>query len=69
MVGCLITTFSDPFEHISNYQIGNQYKVKVLKITDYGCFCEWNQISTLLHSSEISWTKNISPKVLMSVTK
>ena len=30
----------DPFEHISNYQIGNQYKVKVVKITDYGCFCE-----------------------------
>ena len=38
-VGCSIKQLSpDPFEHISNYQIGNQYKVKVVKITDYGCF-------------------------------
>ena len=58
-VGCSIKQLSpDPFEHISNYQIGNQYKVKVVKITDYGCFCELEAgLSTLLHSSEISWTK------------
>ncbi len=64
-VGCSIKQLSpDPFEHISNYQIGNKYKVKVVKITDYGCFCELEPgLSTLLHSSEISWTKkNISPK-------
>ena len=35
-VGCSIKQLSpDPFEHISNYQIGNKYKVKVEKITDY----------------------------------
>ncbi len=40
-VGCSIKQLSpDPFEHISNYQIGNEYEVKVVKITDYGCFCE-----------------------------
>ena len=64
-VGCSIKQLSpDPFEHISNYEIGNKYKVKVVKITDYGCFCELEPgLSTLLHSSEISWTKkNISPK-------
>ena len=64
-VGCSIKQLSpDPFEHISNYQIGNKYKVKVVKITDYGCFCELEPgLSTLLHSSEISWTnKNVSPK-------
>ena len=69
-VGCSIKQLSpDPFEHISNYQIGNQYKVKVVKITDYGCFCELEPgLSTLLHSSEISWTKkNISPKKLFKV--
>ncbi|OCW82356.1 30S ribosomal protein S1 [Pelagibacteraceae bacterium GOM-A3] len=69
-VGCSIKQLSpDPFEHISNYQIGNQYKVKVVKITDYGCFCELEAgLSTLLHSSEISWTKkNISPKKMFSV--
>ena len=64
-VGCSIKALSpDPFEHISNYEIGKQYKVKVVKITDYGCFCELEPgLTTLLHSSEISWTKkNISPK-------
>ena len=69
-VGCSIKQLSpDPFEHISNYQIGNKYKVKVVKITDYGCFCELEAgLSTLLHSSEISWTKkNISPKKIFNV--
>ena len=69
-VGCSIKQLSpDPFEHISNYQIGSKYKVKVVKITDYGCFCELEAgLSTLLHSSEISWTKkNLSPKKIFNV--
>ena len=64
-VGCSIKQLSpDPFEHISNYEIGKKYKVKVEKITDYGCFCSLEPgLSTLLHSSEMSWTKrNIVPK-------
>ena len=68
-VGCSIKQLSpDPFEHISNYKIGSKYKVKVVKITDYGCFCELEAgLSTLLHSSEISWTKkNISPKKIFN---
>ena len=66
-IGCSIKQLSpDPFEHISNYQIGNKYKVKVEKITDYGCFCSLEPgLSTLLHSSEMSWTKrNVAPKKL-----
>jgi small subunit ribosomal protein S1 len=69
-IGCSIKQLSpDPFEHISNYEIGKPYKVKVVKITDYGCFCELEPgLSSLLHSSEISWTKkNISPKKLIKV--
>ena len=69
-IGCSIKQLSpDPFEHISNYEINKPYKVKVVKITDYGCFCELEPgLSTLLHSSEISWTKkNISPKKLFKV--
>jgi len=69
-IGCSIKQLSpDPFEHISNYEIGKPYKVKVVKITDYGCFCELEAgLSTLLHSSEISWTKkNISPKKLFKL--
>ncbi|MDC3145577.1 S1 RNA-binding domain-containing protein [Candidatus Pelagibacter sp.] len=69
-IGCSIKQLSpDPFEHISNYETGKPYNVKVVKITDYGCFCELEPgLSTLLHSSEISWTKkNISPKKLFKV--
>jgi len=69
-VGCSIKQLSpDPFEHISNYEIGKKYKVKVEKITDYGCFCSLEPgLSTLLHSSEMSWTKrNIVPKKLFKV--
>ena len=69
-VGCSIKQLSpDPFEHISNYQVGNEYTVKVVKIADYGCFCELEAgLSSLLHNSEISWTKkNISPKKMFNV--
>ena len=69
-VGCSIKQLSpDPFEHISNYELNKIYKVKVVKITDYGCFCELEPgLTTLLHSSELSWTrKNLSPKKLFKV--
>ncbi len=69
-IGCSIKQLSpDPFEHISNYQIGQEYEVKVDKITDYGCFCSLEPgLSTLLHSSEMSWTKrNVVPKKLFNV--
>ncbi len=69
-IGCSIKQLSpDPFEHISNYEIGKKYKVKVDKITDYGCFCSLEPgLSTLLHSSEMSWTKrNITPKKLFKI--
>ena len=69
-IGCSIKQLSpDPFEHISNYEIGSQYKVKVDKITDYGCFCSLEPgLSTLLHSSEMSWTKkNVTPKKLFKI--
>ncbi|MDC2999688.1 S1 RNA-binding domain-containing protein, partial [Candidatus Pelagibacter sp.] len=69
-IGCSIKQLSpDPFEHISNYEIGGKYKVKVDKITEYGCFCSLEPgLSTLLHSSEMSWTKrNIIPKKLFKV--
>jgi len=69
-IGCSIKQLSpDPFEHISNYEQGKKYKVKVVKIADYGCFCELEPgLTTLLHSSEISWTKkNISTKKIFKV--
>ena len=64
-VGCSIKQLSpDPFEHISNYELNKIYKVKVVKLMDFGAFCELEPgLSTLLHSSEISWNKkNIAVK-------
>ena len=53
--------FPDPFEHIENYELGKIYKAKVVKIMDFGAFCELEPgLTTLLHSSELSWTKKMS---------
>ncbi len=58
-VGCSIKQLSpDPFEHISNYELNKEYKVKVVKLMEFGAFCELEPgLTTLLHSTEISWTK------------
>ena len=58
-VGCSIKQLSpDPFERISNYQLNKPYKVKVVKLMDFGAFCELEPgLNTLLHSSELNWTK------------
>ncbi len=69
-VGCSIKQLSpDPFEHITNYELNKNYKVKVVKIMDFGAFCELEPgLTTLLHSSELSWTKkNPSAKKLFKV--
>ena len=69
-VGCSIKQLSpDPFEHISNYELNKTYKAKVVKIMDFGAFCELEPgLSTLLHSSELSWTKkNPSAKKMFKV--
>ena len=69
-VSCSIKQLSpDPFDHISNYELNNVYKVKIVKIADYGCFCELEPgLTTLLHSSELSWSKkNVSAKKMFKV--
>jgi len=69
-VGCSIKQLSpDPFEHIENYELNKKYKVKVVKIMDFGAFCELEPgLTTLLHSSELSWTKkNVSAKKMFKI--
>ncbi|MDC3068899.1 S1 RNA-binding domain-containing protein [Candidatus Pelagibacter sp.] len=69
-IGCSIKQLSpDPFEHVENYQLNKIYKVKVVKIIDFGAFCELEPgLTTLLHSSELSWTKkNVSAKKMFKV--
>ena len=69
-VGCSVKQLSpDPFEHIQNYELNKIYKAKVVKLMDFGAFCELEPgLTTLLHSSELSWTKkNISAKKMFKV--
>ena len=71
-VGCSIKQLTpDPFENITNYKLNTPYKAKVVKIMDYGAFCELDGkvgLTTLLHSSELSWTKkNVSAKKMFNV--
>ena len=69
-VGCSVKQLSpDPFEHIENYSLNKEYKVKVVKLMDFGAFCELEPgLTTLLHSSELSWTKkNLSAKKMFKV--
>ena len=69
-VGCSVKQLSpDPFEHIENYELNKIYKVRVSKLMDFGAFCELEPgLTTLLHSSELSWTKkNISVKKMFKV--
>ena len=69
-VGCSVKQLSpDPFEHIENYELNKTYKVKVVKLMDFGAFCELEPgLTTLLHSSELSWTKkNLSAKKIFKI--
>ena len=71
-VGCSVKQLSpDPFEKIDNYELNKIYKFKVIKLMDFGAFCELAELpglTTLLHSSEISWNKkNISAKKIFKV--
>ena len=69
-VGCSVKQLSpDPFEHIDNYELNKIYKVKIIKLMDFGAFAELEPgLTTLLHSSELSWTKkNLSAKKMFKV--
>ena len=71
-VGCSVKQLSpDPFEKIDNYELNKVYKFKVIKLMDFGAFCELVELpglTTLLHSSELSWTKkNVSTKKMLKV--
>ena len=59
----------DPFLEIDNYNIHDSYKVKIVKILDFGFFAELKKgLTILIHNSEISHVKkNIIPIKTFSV--
>ena len=71
-ISCSIRALTpDPFENISNYEVGKTYKAKVIKVVDYGAFCELQPgLTCLLHSSEISWSKkNVAPNKYLKINE
>tara|TARA_B100000575_G_scaffold284225_1_gene278013 strand:+ start:742 stop:1704 length:963 start_codon:yes stop_codon:yes gene_type:complete len=71
-VGCSRKQLSpDPFERIDEFELNKSYKFKIIKLTDYGAFCELSDLpglTTLLHNSQISWSKkNVSAKKMFKV--
>ena len=69
-VGCSVKQLSpDPFENIEKYELNKVYQVKIVKIMDFGAFAELEPgLTTLLHSSELSWNKkNVSAKKMFKV--
>ena len=60
----------DPFEKIKEkFAIGNEYEVKIVKLTEFGAFAEMEEgIVGLIHSSEIKhMQKNVNPKSVFKV--
>ena len=69
-IGCSLKQMTaDPFGNIDNYELNKIYKAKVMKLAEFGAFCELEPgLTTLLHSSELHWTKkNASAKKMFSV--
>mgnify|MGYP001164165184 FL=1 len=62
--------YPDPFKTVSEkYEIGKEYKVKIVKLTDWGAFADLSEgIVGLIHSSEIKhMQKNINPKSVFKI--
>ena len=62
--------YPDPFKTVSEkYSIGKEYKVKIIKLTDWGAFAELSEgVSGLIHSSEIKhMQKNVNPKSVFKI--
>ena len=60
----------DPFETIKDkFKIGNEYDVKIVKLTDFGAFAEMQEgIVGLIHSSEIKhMQRNVNPKSIFKI--
>ena len=69
-VGCSIKQLTpDPFGNIDNYQLNKIYKCKIMKLTEWGAFCELEPgLTALLHASQLSWTKkNVSPNKMFKL--
>ena len=55
--------------HVDKFQVGNEYEVKIVKLTEFGAFAEMEQgIVGLIHTSEIKhMQKNVNPKSVFKV--
>lgn len=56
-VAALNISQKDLKERFDKIEVGKTYKAKVLGVSDFGIFCEVENVEGLIHISEISWEK------------
>lgn len=57
----------DILDKFKQIKVGKQYKAKVLGISEFGIFCEVENVEGLIHISEISWEKVTDPSAYVKV--
>lgn len=60
-------SYKDLKKKFESIKVGEKYKAKVIGFSDFGAFCEVNDIEGLIHISEISWQKVSNPKKHLKV--
>ena len=59
----------NPFDDIDKYEIGKTYKIKIIKLADFGAFGDLQEgLTVLLHQSELSHKKMFRPKNVLCRT-
>lgn len=54
-------SYKDLRKNFDEIKLGEKSQAKVIGFSDFGVFCEVNNIEGLIHISEISWTKVADP--------
>lgn len=60
-------SYKDIKKEFDAIKVDGKYKAKVIDFSDFGVFCEVNQIEGLIHISEISWSKVTDPKKYIKI--
>lgn len=60
-------SYKDVKKKFSAIKIGDKLKAKIIGFSDFGAFCEINEIEGLIHISEISWQKVTDPRKHLKV--
>lgn len=60
-------SYKDVKKKFDAIKVGDNHKAKIIGFSDFGAFCEINEIEGLIHISEISWQKVSDPRMHLNV--